>query len=228
MNKKVLVLEDEDNIRAFVVINLKRAGYETVEFALGEAAAAYLRDNRDVAIAILDVMLPDVNGFDVCRRIRGMGSKIGIIMLTAMGQESDRVTGLMTGADDYVTKPFSVAELVARVDALYRRVCGAGFQSDSLISGDYELNLRSRELKCRGKKIELTQVEYLLMKTFLENPDKALSRDTIMGLVWGPEYQGDLKVVDVNIRRLRLKIEEDAAAPRHIVTVWGYGYKWEA
>ena len=149
-------------------------------------------------------------------------------MLTAMGQESDRVTGLMTGADDYVTKPFSVAELVARVDALYRRVCGAGFQSDSLISGDYELNLRSRELKCRGKKIELTQVEYLLMKTFLENPDKALSRDTIMGLVWGPEYQGDLKVVDVNIRRLRLKIEEDAAAPRHIVTVWGYGYKWEA
>ena len=228
MNKKVLVLEDEDNIRAFVVINLKRAGYETVEFALGEEAAAYLRDSRDVAIAILDVMLPDVNGFDVCRRIRGMGSKIGIIMLTAMGQESDRVTGLMTGADDYVTKPFSVAELVARVDALYRRVCGAGFQSDSLISGDYELNLRSRELKCRGKKIELTQVEYLLMKTFLENPDKALSRDTIMGLVWGPEYQGDLKVVDVNIRRLRLKIEEDAAAPRHIVTVWGYGYKWEA
>lgn len=228
MNKKVLVLEDEDNICAFVVINLKRAGYETVEFALGEEAAAYLRDNRDVAIAILDVMLPDVNGFDVCRRIRGMGSKIGIIMLTAMGQESDRVTGLMTGADDYVTKPFSVAELVARVDALYRRVCGAGFQSDSLISGDYELNLRSRELKCRGKKIELTQVEYLLMKTFLENPDKALSRDTIMGLVWGPEYQGDLKVVDVNIRRLRLKIEEDAAAPRHIVTVWGYGYKWEA
>ncbi len=228
MNKKVLVLEDEDNIRAFVVINLKRAGYETVEFALGEEAAAYLRDNRDVAIAILDVMLPDVNGFDVCRRIRGMGSKIGIIMLTAMGQESDRVTGLMTGADDYVTKPFSVAELVARVDALYRRVCGAGFQNDSLISGDYELNLRSRELKCRGKKIELTQVEYLLMKTFLENPDKALSRDAIMGLVWGPEYQGDLKVVDVNIRRLRLKIEEDAAAPRHIVTVWGYGYKWEA
>ena len=227
MNKKVLVLEDEDNIRAFVVINLKRAGYETVEFALGEEAAAYLRDNRDVAIAILDVMLPDVNGFDVCRRIRGMGSKIGIIMLTAMGQESDRVTGLMTGADDYVTKPFSVAELVARVDALYRRVCGAGFQSDSLISGDYELNLRSRELKCRGKKIELTQVEYLLMKTFLENPDKALSRDTIMGLVWGPEYQGDLKVVYVNIRRLRLKIEEDAAAPRHIVTVWGYGYRWE-
>ncbi len=227
MNKKVLVLEDEDNIRAFVVINLKRAGYETVEFGLGEEAANYLRDNNDVSIAVLDVMLPDISGFDVCRRIRGMGSKIGIIMLTAMGQESDRVTGLMTGADDYVTKPFSVGELVARVDALYRRVCGAGFQSDSLVSGEYELDLRSRELKHRGKKVELTQVEYLIMKTFLENPGKALSRDNILSLVWGKNYQGDLKVVDVNIRRLRLKIEEDAAQPKHITTVWGYGYKWE-
>ena len=228
MNKKVLVLEDEDNIRGFVVINLRRAGYETVEFAMGEEAAAYLRDHQDVSIAVLDVILPDVSGFDVCRRIRGMGSKMGIIMLTAMGQESDRVTGLMTGADDYVTKPFSVAELVARVDALYRRVCGVGFQSDSLISGGYELNLRARELKKQGKKIELTQVEYLIMKTFLENPDKALSRDSILTTVWGKGYQGDLKVVDVNIRRLRLKIEEDAANPKHIMTVWGYGYKWEA
>ena len=228
MNKKVLVLEDEDNIRGFVLINLRRAGYETVEFAMGEEAAAYLRDHQDVSIAVLDVMLPDISGFDVCRRIRGMGSKMGVIMLTAMGQESDRVTGLMTGADDYVTKPFSVAELVARVDALYRRVCGGGFQSDSLISGDYELNLRARELKKQGKKIELTQVEYLIMKNFLENPGKALSRDSILTTVWGKEYQGDLKVVDVNIRRLRLKIEEDAANPKHIMTVWGYGYKWEA
>ena len=227
MNKKVLVLEDEDNIRAFVVINLKRAGYETVEFGLGEEAANYIRDNNDVSIAVLDVMLPDISGFDVCRRIRGMGSKIGIIMLTAMGQESDRVTGLMTGADDYVTKPFSVAELVARVDAPYRRICGAGFQSASLASGEYELDLRSRELKHRGKKVELTQEESLIMKTFLENPGKALSRDNILALVWGKNYQGDLKVVDVNIRRLRLKIEEDAAQPRHITTVWGYGYKWE-
>ncbi len=228
MKKKVLVLEDEDNIRAFVVINLQRSGYETVEFGLGEDAEAYLRDHNDLAIAVLDVMLPDVSGFDLCRRIRGMGSKIGIIMLTAMGQESDRVTGLMTGADDYVTKPFSVAELVARVDALYRRICGMGYQSDILQSGEYELDLRSRELKHQGKKVELTQVEYLIMKTFLENPGKALSRDSILSLVWGEHYQGDLKVVDVNIRRLRLKIEEDAAQPKHITTVWGYGYKWES
>jgi len=228
LKKKVLVLEDEDNIRAFVVINLGRAGYETVEFALGEQAAEYLRTHDDVSIAVLDVMLPDISGFDVCRRIRGMGSKIGVIMLTAMSQESDRVTGLMTGADDYVTKPFSVVELVARVDALYRRLSGAAFQNDGLTSGDYELNQRSRELRCKGEKVELTQVEYLIMKTFLENPGRALSREELLEMVWGKDYQGDLKVVDVNIRRLRLKIETDAAAPRHITTVWGYGYKWES
>ena len=225
--KKVLILEDEVNIRSFVVINLKRAGYEAIEAATGQEALDKLRDNPDIGVAILDVMLPDISGFDVCRRIRGMGSKIGIIMLTAMGQESDRVTGLMTGADDYVTKPFSVAELVARVDALYRRICGAGFQGETLASGEYELDLRSRELKHRGKKVELTQVEYLIMKTFLENPGKALSRDSILSIVWGKNYQGDIKVVDVNIRRLRLKVEPNAGQPRHILTVWGYGYKWE-
>lgn len=226
MTRKVLVLEDEDNIRSFVVINLKRSGYETVEFALGEECLEYLRTHDDVAIAVLDVMLPDISGFDVCRRIRGSGSKIGVIMLTAMTQESDRVTGLMTGADDYVIKPFSVVELVARVDALHRRLIGASFQNESVKSGDYELDVRSRELCCRGEKIELTQVEYLIIKTFLENPGKAMSRDDILERVWGKDYQGDLKVVDVNIRRLRLKIEKDAASPKHIITVWGYGYKW--
>ena len=229
MNKKVLVLEDEDNIRAFVVINLKRAGYETVEFALGEEAAAYLRDNRDVAIAILDVMLPDVNGFDVCRRIRGMGSKIGIIMLTAMGQESDRVTGLMTGADDYVTKPFSVAELVARVDALYRRAGGVGVENTGEISQPpFLLNTRNRTLEKNGKPVKLTQVEYSIMRMFMENPGKALSREEILDLVWGRDYFGELKIVDVNIRRLRLKIEDNATNPTFISTVWGYGYKWDA
>lgn len=228
LKKKVLILEDEDNIRGFVVINLARAGYETVEFSTGEPAAEYLRTHDDVTIAVLDVMLPDISGFDVCRRIRGMGSKIGVIMLTAMSQESDRVTGLMTGADDYVTKPFSVVELVARVDALYRRLSGSAFQqNEGLTSGDYELNQRSRELRSKGEKIELTQVEYLIMKSFLENPGRALSREELLEMVWGKDYQGDLKVVDVNIRRLRLKIEEDPAAPKHITTVWGYGYKWE-
>ncbi len=230
MNKKVIVLEDEENIRNFVVINLNRSGYETVEFGLGEPVVEYVRNHDDAAIAILDVMLPDVGGFEVCRRIRGLGSRIGIIMLTAMGQEADRVNGFMTGADDYVVKPFSVAELVARVDALYRRLNGQSFQAEPevLVSGEFTLNLRSRELSKNGRTIDITQVEFLIISTFLKNVGKALSRDEIMRLVWGESYQGDPKIVDVNMRRLRVKIEDDAAQPKHIMTIWGYGYRWEA
>ena len=227
MQKKVLVMEDEESIRAFVVINLKRSGYTAVECGTGQVGLDYLRENSDISIALLDVMLPDMSGFDVCRRIRGMGSKMGVIMLTAMSQESDRVTGLMTGADDYVTKPFSVAELVARVDALYRRLGGSDFDSETLTSGEFRLNLRSRELSRGGQRIELTQVEFMIMKVFLENPGTAISREALLHKVWGESYQGDLKVVDVNIRRLRLKVEPNAGQPRHILTVWGYGYKWE-
>ena len=227
MNKKVLVLEDEDNIRAFVVINLNRAGYETVEFALGEEAAGYLRDNNDVSIAVLDVMLPDISGFDVCRRIRGMGSKIGIIMLTAMGQESDRVTGLMTGADDYVTKPFSPMELTARIDALYRRIGGEMMDDGEIQQPPFVLNTRKRTLEKNGQRVKLTQVEYAIMKMFMENPGKALSREEILKFVWGENYLGELKIVDVNIRRLRVKIEDEPTSPIYITTIWGYGYKWE-
>lgn len=227
MIKKVLVLEDEESIRSFVVVNLKRAGYETVEFETGSAAIDYLQRNSDISIAILDVMLPDISGFDVCRRIRGMGERAGIIMLTALGQETDRVSGFMSGADDYVTKPFSVTELVARVDALCRRMFGGSFDDGKVRCGDFVLDLRGRELSTPEKKIELTQVETLIIKTFMENKGKTLSRDDIMELVWGKDYHDDLKVVDVNIRRLRLKIEKDAAAPEHILTVWGRGYKWK-
>ena len=230
MNKKVIVLEDEENIRKFVVINLGRAGYETVEFERGEPVIEYVKNNDDAAIAILDVMLPGIGGFDVCRRIRGLGSKMGIIMLTAMGQEADRVNGFMTGADDYVVKPFSVAELVARVDALYRRINGDSFQNtvESIKSGEFELNLRSRELYKNGRKIEITQVECLIIRTFFKNVGKAMSREEITKMVWGENYQGDPKIVDVNMRRLRIKIEDDPAQPKHINTIWGFGYRWEA
>ena len=224
--RKVLVLEDEDNIRSFVVFNLTRAGYEVVEADCGEKALKLMNENRDISIAVLDVMLPDIDGYEVCRRLRGQGFSTGIIMLTAMAQETDKVTGLMTGADDYVTKPFSVVELVARVDALYRRVGGTASNTDLLISGPFELNLRSREFKKNGARIEITQVEYMLIKTFMENPDRAMSREELLSIVWGRDYIGDLKIVDVNIRRLRLKIEEDAAAPKYITTLWGFGYKW--
>ncbi|MBQ2865546.1 MAG: response regulator transcription factor [Clostridia bacterium] len=228
MKKKVLVLEDEESIRSFVVVNLKRAGYETVEFGMGEKALRYFQENGDIAIAILDVMLPDISGFDVCRRMRGMGIKSGIIMLTALSQETDRVNGLITGADDYVTKPFSVTELVARVDALYRRMFGGTYDESKLRMGGFCLDLRSRELTFPdGRTIPLTQVEYLLIKSLLENKGKPLSREDLMTAVWGSNCCDDTKVVDVNIRRLRLKIEKDATAPEHIVTVWGTGYKWK-
>ena len=153
---------------------------------------------------------------------------MGIIMLTARSQEMDKVTGLMTGADDYITKPFSPAELTARIDALMRRLGGSTTPSEEIVSGPFVLNLKSRTLLKNGSRIELTQVEYMIIKTFMENPNRAMSRDEILKTVWGQEYYGDLKIVDVNIRRLRLKIEENAATPKYIGTVWGYGYKWEA
>ena len=226
--KKVLVLEDETNIRSFVVINLKRAGYETIEAGTGEEALAQLRRNPDIKVALLDIMLPDdMDGFEVCRRIRASDSKIGIIMLTARTQEMDKVTGLMTGADDYVTKPFSPAELTARVDALYRRTGGdVEVDSGEISQPPFLLNTRNRTLEKNGQRVKLTQVEYSIMKLFMDNPGKALSRDEILDTVWGRDSFGELKTVDVNIRRLRIKIEDDPTNPTYITTVWGYGYKW--
>lgn len=225
--KKILVLEDEANIRSFVVINLNRAGYETIEAGTGEEALEQLRLNPDVRVALLDIMLPDMDGFEVCRRIRAGNSKIGIIMLTARTQEMDKVTGFMTGADDYVTKPFSPAELTARIDALYRRIGGDMMDDGKIQQPPFVLNTRKRTLEKNGQRIKLTQVEYAIMKMFMENPGKALSREEILKFVWGENYLGELKIVDVNIRRLRVKIEDEPTSPAFITTIWGYGYKWE-
>ena len=224
--KKILVLEDEANIRSFVVLNLSRAGYEAIEAGTGEEALEQLRLNPDVRVALLDIMLPDMDGFEVCRRIRAGNSKIGIIMLTARTQEMDKVTGLMTGADDYVTKPFSPAELTARIDALYRRIGGDMMDDGEIQQPPFVLNTRKRTLEKNGQRVKLTQVEYSIMKMFMENPGKALSREEILDMVWGRDYFGELKIVDVNIRRLRLKIEDNVQNPTYITTVWGYGYKW--
>lgn len=227
MTRKVLVLEDEENIRAFVVINLKRAGYEVVQAGSGEEALEKYQENTDVAVCILDVMLPGIDGYEVCRTLRSEGYEGGIIMLTARTQESDKVTGLMTGADDYVTKPFSPAELTARVDALFRRAGGEEpAPQGELSQPPFLLNTRNRTLEKDGHRVKLTQVEYSIVKMFMENPGKALSREEILDTVWGRDYFAELKIVDVNIRRLRLKIEDDVANPAYITTVWGYGYKW--
>ena len=225
--RKVLVLEDEANIRSFVVINLKRAGYDTLEASSGEEAMEIVKRNPDIRVALLDVMLPGIDGFEVCRRIRADNAKIGIIMLTARTQEMDKVTGLMTGADDYVTKPFSPAELTARVDALYRRTGGEPLLENGVIRQDpFLLNTRNRTMEKNGQRIKLTQVEYSIIKLFMDNPGKALSRDEILESVWGRDYFGEVKIVDVNIRRLRLKVEDDPQTPSCITTVWGFGYKW--
>ena len=226
--RKVLVLEDEPNIRSFVVINLKRAGYETIEAGDGEEALEQIRKNPDTKVVLLDIMLPgEIDGFEVCRRIRAGNPQIGIIMLTARTQEMDKVTGLMTGADDYVTKPFSPAELTARVDALYRRAGGETLRDkDEISQPPFLLNTRNRTLEKNGQRIKLTQVEYSIVKLFMDNPGKALSREEILEAVWGKDYIGERKIVDVNIRRLRIKLEDDPQNPTYVTTVWGYGYKW--
>lgn len=227
--KKVLILEDEVNIRSFVVINLKRAGYDVLEAGTGEEALRKIKENPDIGVAILDIMLPDTDGFEVCRTIRATNKQMGIIMLTARTQEMDKVTGLMTGADDYVTKPFSPAELTARIDALYRRLGGDSMaQPELLTQGPFVMNTRNHTLEKAGVRIRLTQVEYSILKLFMQNPGRALSREDILSAVWGRDYEGELKIVDVNIRRLRIKIEDDTASPVYITTVWGFGYKWGA
>ena len=144
-------------------------------------------------------------------------------------QQLDKITGLMTGADDYMTKPFSPAELTARIDALYRRIDSDGSSNQiELKHGPFVLNTRNRTLDKEGRRIKLTQVEYAIVKLFMQNPGRALSREDILAAVWGRDYDGELKIVDVNIRRLRIKIEDDTANPTYITTVWGFGYKWGA
>lgn len=231
--KKILVVEDESAIREFVVINLQRAGYDVTEADCGEKALQIYEENQDFDVAVLDIMMPGIDGLSVCKELRKQSNEIGIIMLTAKTQEMDKITGLMTGADDYVTKPFSPSELVARVDAVYRRVALAKTRSDSqfkeeLRSGDFILNLRNRTLLKRGDLVELTQVEFQIIEYFFSNPSAALSRTDILTHVWGNDYVGEEKIIDVNIRRLRMKIEDEPSLPKHIITVWGLGYKWEA
>ncbi|WP_130807754.1 response regulator transcription factor [Senegalia massiliensis] len=225
---KILVLEDEESIRKFIKINLKRAGYEVIEAIDGEEALRKALYESEIDVAILDVMLPGIDGFSVCKQLRKNNKQVGIIMLTARTQEIDKITGLSIGADDYVTKPFSPSELVARVDALYRRVeLLKKNKSDYFIQGPFKIDLKGRQLYKNGKIIELTPIEYDLIYLFLMKPNKALSRNDIIDSVWGKNYFGYYKAVDVNIRRLRKKIEENPSEPKYIETVWGYGYRWK-
>ena len=235
---RVLVVEDETNIRDMIALNLRHAGMEVVEAESAEAALPLLAQKPGCDAAILDVMLPGMNGFSLCETIRRTDQQIGIIILSAKGQEQDKIRGLSIGADDYMTKPFSVSELLARVEALCRRVIrtkegdGRGESRENtplgtLTSGEFVLDENRRVLLKAGQPIELTQVEFQIMELFFRNPGTALVREKILKGVWGENYFGDVKIVDVNIRRLRMKVEDEPSHPTHIMTVWGYGYRWE-
>ena len=230
--KKILIVEDEEAIRSFEAINLRRAGYEIVEAGSGEEALQIYDAEPDFDIALLDISMPGMDGFTLCKELRTRSQKLGVIMLTARTQEMDKISGLMMGADDYITKPFSPSELLARVDSLYRRVGINDAEKVSALEeitlGDFVLNTRRHTLKKSGKDIELTQVEFQNVEYFFQNPDTALDRTDILNKVWGTGYFGEEKIVDVNIRRLRMKIEDQPSAPKHLVTVWGMGYKWNS
>lgn len=230
--KTVLIAEDEISIRDFVVINLRRNGYDVLEASNGEEAINLFNDNSDkIDIVILDIMMPIVDGLEVCKYVRDKSKRIGIIMLTARTQEMDKVTGLMVGADDYVTKPFSPSELMARIDAVYRRVSltvdNDNDKSNNIITlNEFVLDLRSHTLTKNGVNIDLTQMEFQIIEYFFSNPNATLDRADILKFVWGESYFGDEKVVDVNIHRLRNKVEDEPSQPKHLTTVWGMGYKW--
>ena len=227
-NEKILVVDDDTNICELLRLYLTKEGYQVTTANDGEEGLDKFNQVKPDMV-LLDVMMPKMDGLEVCRRIRMSNAQVGIIMLTARTQEMDKVTGLMTGADDYVTKPFSPAELTARVDALLRRAGDVPLVSAAvgeISQPPFLLNMTDRVVEKNGKRLRLTQLEYQIMKLFMENPDKALTREEILDTVWGRGYFGEVKIVDVNIRRLRLKIEDDAQEPRYIATVWGTGYKW--
>ena len=232
--KRVLVVEDEASIREMVALNLKMAGWEVVEAPSAERALELMHHGEECDAALLDIMLPGMDGLSLCETIRRENNEIGIIIVSAKGQESDKIRGLSIGADDYITKPFSVSELVARLEALTRRIKRGGVpakpaeEQEQLISGPFVLDEKSRMLYKNGTAIDLTQVEFQIMELFFRNPGTALVREKILEGVWGKNYVGDVKIVDVNIRRLRMKIEDEPSSPQHILTVWGYGYRWNA
>ncbi len=231
--KRILIVEDEAAIREFEAINLRRVGYQTIEAGSGEEALdIFDNDPQGFDIALLDISMPGMDGFQLCKELRRRSVTLGIIMLTARTQEMDKISGLMMGADDYITKPFSPTELLARVDSLYRRVemltnkPAEEKPKDEIVIGEFVLNTRRRTLTKNGTNIVLTQVEFQIMEYFFQNPDTALDRTDILNRVWGDAYFGEEKIVDVNVRRLRMKLEDEPSHPRYLLTVWGMGYKW--
>ena len=222
--EKILIIEDEDSIRGFLKINLNRNGFEVLETDNGEEGLNILELQNPVLV-ILDVMLPGMNGFEVCKKIREKKDKIGIIMLTAKGQDMDKIMGLEYGADDYMVKPFNPMELLLRIKAILRRI-GGNKENNIIRNGIFTIDSYGKKVFKGGKEIDLTPKEYSLIKLFIENPNKAFSRDELLDLVWGKDYFADSKIIDVNIRRLRSIIEDSSSKEGYIETIWGLGYRW--
>lgn len=223
---KILLVEDEDSIRKFVKINLEREHYKVFEAASGEEGLEVARREKP-EIVVLDIMLPGIDGFEVCRVLRNEFPELGIIMLSAKSEDLDKIMGLQYGSDDYLTKPFNPTELSLRIKSLERRLeLDVDNIDNEIFQGPFKLDTYSRKFYKDEKEIILTPTEYKIMKIFMQNPGKALKRDDILKMVWGDEIDMDSKIVDVNIRRLRSKVEENPAKPDYIETVWGLGYRW--
>lgn len=227
MKTKVLLVEDEESIRKFVKINLEREGYIIFEAGSGEEGIEVARRERP-DIVVLDIMLPGIDGFEVCKILRGEFPSLGIIMLTAKAEDYDKIMGLQYGTDDYLTKPFNPTELTLRIKSIERRLEPEEVKESNLIvDPPFKIDSYSRKFYKDDEELELTPTEYQIIKIFMTNPGKAMTRDEILRLVWGDDFLGDSKIVDVNIRRLRSKIETNPAKPNYIETVWGTGYRWK-
>jgi two-component system response regulator ResD len=223
--RSVLVVDDEPTIAEVVARYLDRAGYNTAIAHDGDQALA-CADRRRPDLVVLDLMLPGVDGLEVMRRLRGRPAPPGVILLTAKGEESDRVIGLRLGADDYVVKPFSPAELVARVDAVLRRVDRPVEEAEPLVVGDIRIDPMSRQVTVGGDPVVLTQREFELLLFLARHPHRVFSRTQLMDAVWQYSFYTDTSTVTVHIRRLRAKLERDPGRPRHLETVWGVGYRF--
>lgn len=228
---KVLVVEDEASIREMIALNLRLAGMEAVEADSAEAALPLLEQKPGCDAAILDVMLPGMNGFSLCETIRRTDQKIGIIILSAKGQEQDKIRGLSIGADDYITKPFNPVELCARVRSHLRRYMflgGVSQETTTLRVGGIVLDDESKSVTLDGEPVNLTPLEYSILKLLMESPGKVFSSDEIYQAVWNDTPYGANATVAVHIRHLREKLEIDPANPRYLKVLWGHGYKMEA
>ncbi|NMM51628.1 response regulator transcription factor [Paenibacillus aquistagni] len=226
----ILVVEDDQHIQRFIRINLERSGFEVISSSTGtEALQAVEHHQPDVII--LDVMLPDIDGFECCERIRAKDPHVVIMFLTAKGQDLDKIRGLELGADDYIVKPFNPLELVARINSVLRRTqipkdpLSSASSRHVLTAGPLRLDIDANRLYKHDQAIELTPKEYAVIKVFMEHPDKALTRDDLLNLAWGEDFVGDPKTIDVHVRKLREKLEDDSSHPQWIETVWGRGYR---